>query len=59
MGRPRHIDIWLTEEQYEALAECVALHSAEDDDYPDDPRRRGIERARENAWLKIRTEWHK
>lgn len=53
------ITVTLTVAQYEALAECVALHSAEDDDYRGDRARAGTARARDNAWTRIRDAWHR
>lgn len=58
MGDRRMVTVALTRAQYEALAACVALHSAEDDDYPGDRARAGEARAREAGWAKIHDAWH-
>lgn len=54
----RSISVTLTPAQFAALSECIALHAAEDNDYPGDRVRQGVTRARDNAWAKIRDAWH-
>lgn len=53
----KRITVTLTEPQYMALRACVALHEAEDDDYPGDKARQGEARARDNAWQKMQAAW--
>ena len=55
---PKTITITLTTQQFEALNACIALHKAEDDDFPGDAARRGEANARDNAWRKLHAAWY-
>jgi hypothetical protein len=54
----RVITVELTDRQFEALSAAIALHKAEDDDFPGDRARRGEARSRDNAWQKIHAAWY-
>jgi len=61
MPTAKTITLTLTKAQYEALADAVAYRNAEDEGkggFELDPVRRGTNKARDNAWSKLRQAWN-
>lgn len=58
MSTSRRLTLVLSEAQFNALADAIAVRDAEDEGRVLDSHQRGSALARQNAWQKLRAAWY-